>query len=172
MNYNSETLYKLMILYMLKSAAEPLTLIQISNFFLERKYTENFLNVQSFVKALEDQNFLAAKQNHNTTLISITEEGMESLQYFLGDISSEIKCDIQDYLKINSTELRREASIISDYYKNQFGEYEAIMWAKDRDTELVSIKLTVPSEKMAVAICENWKEKNQEIYQFLTDKLF
>ena len=58
MNYNSETLYKLMILYMLKSAAEPLTLIQISTFFVEKEYT-SFLNIQSHVKALEDQNFLA-----------------------------------------------------------------------------------------------------------------
>lgn len=160
-----------MILYMLKSAAEPLTLIQISTFFVDKEYT-SFMNVQGFVKALEDQNFLAVKQNHNKSLISITEEGMESLQYFLGDISSEIKCDIQEYLKVNSTELRREASIVSDYYRNQFGEFEALLWAKDRETELVSIKITVPSEKMAAAICDNWQEKNQEIYQFLTDKLF
>ena len=97
---------------------------------------------------------------------------MESLQYFLGDISSEIKCDIQEYLKVNSTELRREASIVSDYYKNQYGEYEAILWAKDRDTELCTLKMTVPSEKMAAAICDNWQEKNQEIYQFLTENLF
>ncbi|MBO4702035.1 MAG: DUF4364 family protein [Lachnospiraceae bacterium] len=171
MNYNSDTLYKLMILYMLKSAAEPLTLIQISTFFVEKEYTD-FLKIQGHVKALEDQNFLAVKENHNKTLISITEEGMESLQYFLGDISSEIKCDIQEYLKVNSTELRREASIVSDYYKNQYGEYEAILWAKDRDTELCTIKMTVPSEKMAAAICDNWQEKNQEIYQFLTENLF
>ena len=171
MNYNSETLYKLMILYMLKSAAEPLTLIQISTFFLEKEYT-SYANVQAHIKALEEQNFLAVKQNHNKTLISITEEGMESLQYFLGDIIPEIKCDIQDYLKVNSTELRREASIVSDYYKNQFGEYEAHLLAKDRNTELVAIKMTVPSEKMAATICDNWQEKNQEIYQFLTEQLF
>lgn len=171
MNYNSETLYKLMILYMLKSAAEPLTLIQISTFFLEKEYT-SYANVQAHIQALEEQNFLAVKQNHNKTLISITEEGMESLQYFLGDISPEIKCDIQDYLKVNSTELRREASIVSDYYKNQFGEYEAHLLAKDRNTELVAIKMTVPSEKMAATICDNWQEKNQEVYQFLTEQLF
>ncbi|MBQ2183289.1 MAG: DUF4364 family protein [Lachnospiraceae bacterium] len=171
MNYNSDTLYKLMILYMLKSAAEPLTLLQISTFFVEKEYTD-FLKIQGHVKALEDQNFLAVKENHNKTLISITEEGMESLQYFLGDISSEIKCDIQEYLKVNSTELRREASIVSDYYKNQYGEYEAILWAKDRDTELCTIKMTVPSEKMAAAICDNWQERNREIYHFLTENLF
>lgn len=171
MNYNSDTLYKLMILYMLKSAAEPLTLIQIATFFIDREYTQ-YTNIQSHVKALEDQNFLAVKQNHNKSLISITEEGMESLQYFLGDISAEIKCDIQEYLKVNSTELRREASIVSDYYKNQYGEYEAFLWAKDRDTELVTIKITVPSEKLAANICDNWQEKNQEIYQYLTEQLF
>lgn len=171
MNYNSETLYRLMILYMLKSAAEPLTLLQISNFFVEKEYT-SYLTIQAHVKALEDEFFLAVKENHNKTLISITEEGMESLQYFLADISSEIKCDIQEYLKVNSTELRREASITSDYYKNQFGEYEAILTAKDRNTELCSIKMTVPSEKMAAAICDNWEEKNQGIYQYLTENLF
>ena len=52
MNYNSETLYRLMILYMLKSAAEPLTLLQISNFFVEKEYT-SYLTIQAHVKALK-----------------------------------------------------------------------------------------------------------------------
>ena len=39
------TLYKLMILYMLKQVNFPLTSAQLSNFFLEHEYTTYFLSL-------------------------------------------------------------------------------------------------------------------------------
>ena len=44
------------------------------------------------------------------------------------------------------------------------GEYEAHLVAKDKDVNLVEIKMTVPFEDGAVAICEHWEKKNQDIY--------
>ncbi len=165
------TLYKLIVLYMLNKVSFPLSSSQIGDFILEKDYT-NFLTLQQVFSDLKDNNLIASKTVRNRTLFSITEEGMNTLSYFQNRISDAIKNDVVEYLRENEMELRNEVSILSDYYKSTNGEYEAHLWAKDRDTELVSIKLTVPTEEIASSICAKWQDKNQQIYQYLTEQLF
>ncbi len=165
------TLYKLIVLYMLNKVSFPLSSSQIGDFILEKDYT-NFLTLQQVFSDLKENNLIAAKTVRNRTLFSITEEGMNTLSYFENRISDAIKEDIVSYFREHEMELRNEVSVLSDYYRASNGEYEAHLWAKDRNTELVSIKLTVPTEEIASSICTKWQDKNQEIYQYLTEQLF
>ena len=165
------TLYKLIVLYMLNKVSFPLSSSQIGDFILEKDYT-NFLTLQQVFSDLKENNLIASKTVRNRTLFSITEEGMSTLSYFQNRISDDIKKDIIEYLRQNEMELRNEVSVLADYYKSTGGEYEAHLWAKDRDSELVSIKLTVPTEEIAASICTKWQDKSQQIYQYLTAQLF
>ncbi len=165
------TLYKLIVLYMLNKVSFPLSSSQIGDFILEKDYT-NFLTLQQVYSDLKENNLIASKTVRNRTLFSITEEGMNTLSYFQNRISDAIKEDVIEYLRQNEMELRNEVSVLSDYYKSTNGEYEAHLWAKDRDTELVSIKLTVPTEEIAASICNKWQDKSQQVYQYLTEQLF
>ena len=110
--------------------------------------------------------------NQVSTLLFITPEGQETLHYLENRISDAIKEEINAFFRENELELRNEVSIVSDYYKSTSGEFEAELTAKDKGVDLVSIRLSVPTEAMAAHICDNWQEKNQEIYQYLTQKLF
>lgn len=67
--------------------------------------------------------------------------------------------------------MRNESSIQSNYYKAVNGEFETELTAVDKDVNLVTIRLTVPTEELAISICENW-QNNREIYQYLTTALF
>ena len=165
------TLYKLIVLYMLNKVSFPLSSSQIGDFILEKDYT-NFLTLQQVFSDLKENNLIASKTVRNRNLFSITEEGMSTLSYFQNRISDDIKKDIIEYLRQNEMELRNEVSVLADYYKSTGGEYEAHLWAKDRDSELVSIKLTVPTEEIAASICTKWQDKSQQIYQYLTAQLF
>ena len=156
---------------MLNKVSFPLSSSQIGDFILEKDYT-NFLTLQQVFSDLKDNNLIAAKTVRNRTLFSITEEGMNTLAYFENRISDAIKEDIISYFRDNEMELRNEVSVLADYYRASNGEYEAHLWAKDRNTELVSIKLTVPTEEIASSICTKWQNKNQQIYQYLTEQLF
>ena len=69
-------------------------------------------------------------------------------------------------------ELRNEVSILADYYKSTTGDYDAHLVAKEKNTKLVDITLSVPTEESAAAICDNWQRKNQQIYQYLIQQLF
>ena len=167
----SLTLYKLIVLYMLDKVAFPLTQSQISEFVLDKGYT-NYLTLQQVISELIETNLITAHTTLNRTQLTITREGKDSLGYFEGRISDVIKKEIIDYFKENSMELKNEVSVVSNYYKTVNGEYEAILNAKEGDSNLVEIKLSVPTPQIASAICDNWNKKNQEVYQMLAKMLF
>lgn len=165
------TLYKLIVLYMLNRVSFPMTTAQVSDFVLEKEYT-NFLTLQSVINELTDTGMISSETIRNRTYLSITAEGRETLNFFQNRISDTIKTEINTYFRENEFKLRNEVSVLADYYKSTSGEYEAHLVAKDRGISLVDITLSVPSEETAASICENWQKKNQSIYQYLIRELF
>lgn len=165
------TLYKLIILYMLSKVDFPLTKAQISDFMLEKEYT-NFLSLQQSIGELIDAGLITAQSIRNRTHLSITKEGAETVSFFGNQITGSIKADIDHFFAENEIHLRNESSILADYYKSTSGEYEAHLTAKEKGIKLVDITLSVPSEETAAAICDNWQNKNQDIYQYLIRQLF
>jgi len=165
------TLYKLIVLYMLNRVSFTLTAAQVSDYILDRDYT-NYLTLQQVIHELIDARLISSKTAHNRTLLTITSEGRQTLHFFQNRISEAIKDDINTYFRENEYELRNEVSVLGEYYKSTSGEYEAHLVAQDRGINLVDITLSVPMETTAAAICDNWQNKNQEIYQYLVAQLF
>lgn len=156
---------------MLNRVSFPLTTAQISDFILEKEYT-NFLTLQQVINELTDAGMISTQSIRNRTHLAITEEGKETLNFFQNRINDAIKNDINTYFRENEFSLRNEVSVLGDYYKSTSGEYEAHLVAKDRGIKLVDITLSVPTEELASSICDNWQKKNQEIYQYLIKELF
>ena len=166
------TLYKLIVLYMLDRVNFPLTNAQVSDFILEREYT-NYLTLQQVINELLDARMITSRTILNRTHLSITPEGRETLLFFQNRINHGIKKDIDGYFRENEYVLRNEVSVLGDYYYSaKAGGYEAHLVAKDRDISLVDLRISVPTEEIAAAICDNWQKKNQEIYQYLVGQLF
>lgn len=165
------TLYKLIVLYMLNRVTFPLTTAQVSDFILGKEYT-NFLTLQQVINELTDAGMVSSRPIRNRTHLAITEEGKETLTFFEKRISDGIKSDIDTYFRENEFSLRNEVSILADYYKSTSGEYEAHLVAKEKGIKQVDITLSVPVEEIASSICDNWQNKNQEIYQYLVKELF
>lgn len=164
------TLYKLIVLYMLDKVKFKLTYSQISGFILEKEYT-NFLTLQQVISDLQDAELIKTDASMNRTFFSITEEGRNTLSYFGNRISDAIIGDIDTFLSEKHLEIKNEASITAKYYKATSGEYEAELIAREKEIELVNIKISVPTEDMAETICENWYQKNEQIYKYLMEEL-
>ena len=166
------TLYKLIVLYMLNRVNFPLTNAQVSDYILEKEYT-NYLTLQQVINALTEAHMISQETIRNRTHLSITAEGQETLKFLQNLINYAIKQDIDDYFRENEYVLRNEVSVLGDYYYSaKAGGYEAHLVAKDRDISLVDLRISVPTEEIAAAICDNWQKKNQEIYQYLVGQLF
>lgn len=168
---DSLMLYKLIVLYMLGRVSFPLTNAQVCDFMLEHNYTD-YMTLQKVLAELSEANLILTSKHHNRTQLTLTKEGAETLRFFDNRIGEAIRQDIDTFLKEKEFTLRNEVSILADYYKSTSGEYEARLVAKDRDITLIDMTLSVPTLDLAISVCDNWQAKNQEVYQFITSRLF
>lgn len=164
------TLYKLIVLYMLDQVDFPLTKAQIFDFMLGKEYT-NYFTLQQVACELIDTDLVESKSIRNSSHLTITDEGRDTLKFFEGRISDAIRSDIDAYFKDNEMKLRNEVSTFSNYYKVTNGEYIAELVAKEKNNELINLKLSMPTEEGVRSICENWQKKSSDIYAYLMQEL-
>ena len=74
------TTYKLIILYMLQNSEGDLTNSQITDFILDRKYT-NYFQLQQAVSELVEADLVEMSSQSNRTYYRLTEEGKNTLKY-------------------------------------------------------------------------------------------
>lgn len=166
----SLTLYKLIVLYMLDKVKFPLTEAQITDFILGKEYTTYF-SLRQAISELIDADLMKVETFRNSSHYHITDEGRSTLEYFGNKISSSIVADIDEYLLTNQYSLLDEVSTTADYYKTTNNDYAVECKVREKNSDLISLMLTVPTKEQANAICNNWKIENQEIYSYLMDKL-
>lgn len=166
----SMTLYKLMVLYMLKKVNFPLTNSQITDFILQKEYTTYF-TLQEAISELISDKFIQLINFRNSTQYKLTDEGAETISFFDSKISSAIKEDIEQYLKENKYVLKSEVGTTSDYYKSTSKDYIVHCLVKEGNSTLIELNLSVPFEDQADAMCAKWKESSAEIYEFIMHKL-
>ena len=71
--------------------------------------------------------------------------------------------------KIN---LKNESEIYADYFYNENQEYTVECVIKERRDTLIDLKLNVTSKALARSICDNWRAKSTDVYQFLINELW
>ena len=157
------TLYKLIILYMLEKLNFPLTNGQISEFILDKGYT-NYFTLQQTLAELVEANFIREETTHNRTLYHLTEEGAETNQFFKNNISAAIQKDIDTFIAEKRYELRDEVSVKADFYQNKNLEYDVRCQILENGAPLIDLTISVPTEDQAETVANNWNKKNQEIY--------
>ena len=164
------TLYKLIVLYMLDKVDFPLTTSQISEFILDKGYTTYF-RLQETLSELTDSELLKIETTHNRTLYRLPETGADTIHFFSNKISPEIRTEIDDFLKEKQYDLKEEVAVKSDYYLKTDHQFEVQCQIVENGSSLIDMRITVPTEKEAKAIVNNWNLKNQEIYASLLSQL-
>jgi predicted transcriptional regulator len=160
----------MIVLYMLKRSDTPLSKSQIYDFMLNNEYT-NFLTLQEVFSELSEAGLVDEKTVANRTYLEITEDGVQTLGFFVGRINPAIRSQIDDYIRENGIELRNESSILGDFLMTGENEYTVHLRARENGQDLIDLKIPVPTESMAENMVRNWHEKNQEIYQYLFSQL-
>lgn len=164
------TLYKLILLYLLNRVEIPLTNGQICAFVAEEQYTDYF-TVQETLADMVESKLLETETVRNSTFYHLTESGKETLSYFKDDISTAIRKDIEAYLKENKMKLRDENAVLADYSNLEEGGFQVKLQIKEKESFIVDMALTVPDERQAILMCDNWKKKSSEVYRQLMKEL-
>lgn len=166
MQSDTLTLYKLIILFILDKIDFPLTNSQLSDFILEKEYT-NYFNIQQAINELTTQGLVSVSSVRHSSYYRITESGNETLTFFGNKISDAIKSDIMDYLRKNKYSLREEVSNIADYHEEKSNEFIVRCQVKEQESSIIDLSLIVPTEDAAITICNNWRKKSQVVYSSL-----
>ena len=169
-NSQANTLYKLMILYMLQKVEYTLSFTRLSDFVLGRGYTSWF-TLHASAAELQEAGLVHADTVRNMTYYAITPEGEKTLGYFLSRIPLPIREDMDQYLEANHLSIVNDSAVLSDYRRTSSGEYIAHCVIREKFGVVMELSLTVPGEKQAAAICRNWSEKSQQIYEELLGTL-
>ncbi|WMJ85933.1 DUF4364 family protein [Anaerocolumna sp. MB42-C2] len=170
MQSDAFTLYKLIILFLLDKVDFPLTNAQISNFILEKDYT-NYFNIQQSISELLEAEFVTVETVGHSSHYRITASGRETLSFFGNMISSAIQSDILDYLRKNKYPLRDEVSTLSEYYEAKRGEYMVRLRVVEKEDSIIDLTIAVPTKEDASKICDNWRTRSQQIYAYVLSNL-
>ena len=148
------TLYKLIILHMLEHIDFPLSNAQISDFFLDREYTDYF-TIQQVIHDLMDSGLVRTENTHNSTRYIITPAGKEIAAYF----------------QANKLAIKTENAYLSDYYKTPEQEYGVRCQLREKGRTRLDFTLTVQTKEQAEAICTNWQNQADDVFACLMDLL-
>ena len=164
------TLYKLMILYMLKQVKFPLTNSNISDFFVSKEYTTYFI-VQQALSELLESNLLSVENINNNSRYEMTKEGKEALSFFEKQISPAIIADINEFIQTNKFRMRNEVSTTAEYYKLPGNDLMVHWDVLEGKTPLINIEINSPDEEQANIMKNNWRSCSQDIYQYIMKRL-
>ncbi|MDO4187384.1 MAG: DUF4364 family protein [Lachnospiraceae bacterium] len=164
------TLTKLIILYMLDKAGNPMLKTQVFGFIMEKDYTNYFTLMQACTELCEAK-FIETRIIMNGAHLAILEDGENTLKSFSDRISNAIKDDIVEFFRVNKLETKSSLNINTNYYKVSRSEYVAELSLKEEDSELLMLKISMPTEESVRAMCENFEGQSEELYNLIVDKL-
>ncbi len=164
------TLYKLIVLYMLRKVNFPLSNTQITEFMIDRDYTDYF-HVQEAIHDLVDARLITVKTIRNSSQYTATNDGEKTLEYFSNEIPYAKKKEIDQYLKDNAFELRNESCMIADWSLTGDGGYAVNCRVNEGRETLISLTIQVATEQEAERICDKWPAAAPQIYLNLMKQL-
>ena len=75
------------------------------------------------------------------------------------------------FFEANQLEFRQENSILADYYKTTNQKYDVRCQVRSDSSTIIDLTLCVSTKEQAEAICNNWKNQNEDVYAYLMDML-
>ena len=162
--------HKLLILYILNKIKMDLTNSQITQVVLETEMI-NYFSLQQFLSQLMESKFLATYKDSDREYYSLTQKGLEILEYFLSRIPQDITKKVDEYILNNKENLLSDTQVKSSFVKQSDHEFIVNLRVIENQSNLIDLNLNVSSEKQANLICNNWKKNASYMYAEVIDLL-
>ncbi|HHV73138.1 DUF4364 family protein [Thermoanaerobacterium sp. R66] len=157
---------KLIILYILNRIDMPITGEQINRIISDNNLM-NYFYLQQYLNELEESNFVDLRENKYV----LTEFGLNALKLFFKHIQEETRKKIDEYIVINKEKFRQESQYVATYYKKSDREYIANLQVVENDIVLIEINLNLVNAQQAKIVCDNWKQKSNDVYNYIVKAL-
>lgn len=159
---------KLLLLYIFDKLNQPVSNSQITQFILENDLM-NYFMLQQFLSELKETKFITEKLEDHTELLSITEKGKNTLNYFINRIPNSVKEEINQLISEKKLAFKKKSEVTSHYVKVNEGKYQVKLSIIEENVSMIDLKFTVDSIKKAQEICEKWQKDASNIYRGITN---
>ncbi|MBR6230285.1 MAG: DUF4364 family protein [Eubacterium sp.] len=156
-------LNKQIILHILHRASLSLPQSILLDIITDLGYAD-YIQAQSALGELVESELVEESATYHRTYVTLTETGEEACLLFENSLSSDIRREINEYLRTNHIETLDETALVSDYRLTGTGTYRADCKLRDGSHTLYEISLEVASEKDAIRICDAWETQAQTLY--------
>jgi len=154
---------KLLILYIFKSIDFGLTNSQITQIIMETELMNYFLFKQ-YIAELTENELVTEDSDSNNQRYNITSKGMQTLNYFISRIPYATREKIDFYLLQSKDRLVKDTQIKSNFKKVSEHEYTVELSVIENNTPLIELSISLPSNKQARLMCDNWKKNASSLY--------
>lgn len=154
---------KLLLLYVFNEIKLSVSNNQLTQIILENNFI-NYFTLQQYISELVASKFLEYIETNKKHRLIITSEGTRALNLFINRISKTKKETIDNYLKVQIDNIKKEITITSDYTIEKENNFIVNLKAMENDLILIDIKLNVASNKQARDLCSKWKNNSSDFY--------
>jgi hypothetical protein len=154
---------KLILLYSYQAVNVPVTGEQINDILLSLSLIEYF-PLQQYTIDLVENGMLEEHEVDKERLYMITEQGINTLSFFKDRISSTITAKIDEVMVSVKKDMKKSRLIKAEHQKIDEANYMVDLSIKEGPYNLVKLTLSVPSNKTAKEICQQWKDDAVGMY--------
>lgn len=166
----SEMQKKLLLLYICQNFNLPLTEDQFIKIVMDNEWMD-FVDFKIYLNELMETKQVSFETHGDISYYVITAEGEKALKIFAKKLPQSIKASVTNYFLDNFVQIKKETLVESKYKHIENNSYKVTCTAREKDSDIMSITLYMPTEEYAKKVCKNWDDESSDIYQFIISKL-
>jgi len=155
---------KLLLLYLIDKMDLPMSRSQITDYIIPTEYMDYYTLQQTLAEMVEG-GYLDGTKDNNTTRYSITDDGMQMLEYFEKHIPPSVRGRINQYVKENRGEIKKSFENTATFFPNEEGdEFLVKCGVYEESRVLMELSISVDTREQARIIQNNWKTNAKTLY--------
>ena len=155
---------KLLLLYLIEKMDLPLSRSQITDYILQDEFMDYYTLQQTMADMVEGD-YLEMTKDNNTTIYTITDEGLQTLEYFEKHIPHNIRSKINQYVKENRKDIQKAFENTATFFPNEANdEFLVKCGVYEEGRVLMELSISVDTREQARTIQNNWKANAKTLY--------
>lgn len=155
---------KLIILYLLDKMDLPLSRAWITDYIRQSDFMD-YYTLQQTMAEMVDGGYLDAATDSNITRYTVTDEGLQILEYFEKHIPPSIRTRINQYITENHREIKKSFENTATFFPNADNdEFMVKCGVYEEGRVLMEIAISVDTREQARIIQNNWKLNAKSLY--------
>ena len=161
---------KVLLLYFINKIKIPVSRTQVTRVILENKFM-NYFFLHQYLNELYNDKLINIKKEDHLSFYTITEKGVETLNYLVTVIPAGLKIRIDNSIGEIRQNIRNQTYIDANYYPENENMYNVKCSIKEDDFVLFEYFIAAGSKETARKICNNFKKNSSEVYTEIIDVL-